>query len=392
VAGLRSNKRMASILLYAHTGLARAVTDDGYLIYHTDSASLHRLNATAALILELAQGCDGDAIIDELTPYLGPAAEQCRDWIDLALDAGLLTDSPLPALPASHFSTCAWQLRQEGKILAAFVCQQEAVSRTPEDPACWLALGELAHILGRRPEARDAYTMHLQLNPDNAEAAHILHALQDQTPPPRAPDDCILQLYERFAAFYEHNMRDELDYQAPEQIRDALLRFSVPDSTHRVLELGCGTGLAAAHLRPFAVSLTGVDLSPHMLARAAELELYDALQEAELTQFLGDTDAAYDLIVACDTLIYFGDLAQVVLPAAAHLLPGGLLVFTVEAGGEAPYRLTDSGRYAHSPEHVQDVAEQAGLGVLELREVFLRREYGEDVYGLLCVLQATNEA
>lgn len=378
---------MTDTLLHAHAGLARAVTDEGYLIYHTHSASLHRLNATAALILELAQGCSSDSIIDELKPFLGPAAEQCRDWIEVALDAELLGDTPAQPLPASHFSECAWNLRQEGKILAAFVCQQEAVTQAPEDPALWLGLGELAHILGRRGEARDAYAMHLQLNPDNAEAIHILRALQDQTPPPRAPDDCILQLYERFAAFYEHNMRDELDYRAPEQIGAALLRHCVPDGTRRVLDMGCGTGLAADHLRPFAVALVGVDLSPHMLARAAELELYDALHEAELTLFLREETEHYDLIVACDTLIYFGDLAQVLLPAAERLSPEGLLVFTVEAGEQAPYRLTDSGRYAHTPEHVQDIAAQAGLAVLELSEVFLRREYGEDVYGLLCVLQ-----
>jgi predicted TPR repeat methyltransferase len=383
---------MASTLLHAHAGLARAVTDDGYLVFHTDSADLHRLNATAALILELAQGCSSSAIIEELKPYLGPEAEQCRDWINVALDAGLLTDAPMAVRSASHFIDSARQLRQEGKILAAFVCQQEAVMRTPEDPAAWLALGELAHILGRRLEARDAYTMHLQLHPDNAEAAHILRALQDMAPPPRAPDACILQLYERFAAFYEHNMRDELDYQAPEQIGAALLRHCIPDSTRRVLELGCGTGLAADHLRPFAVSLIGVDLSPHMLARAAGLELYDALYEAELTQFLGDTEDEFDLIVACDTFIYFGDLGQVLLPAAARLLPQGLLVFTVEAGADVPFRLTDSGRYAHSPEHVKEAAARAGLVLIELREVFLRREYGEDVYGLLCVLQADSGA
>jgi predicted TPR repeat methyltransferase len=111
-----------------------------------------------------------------------------------------------------------------------------------------------------------------------------------------------------------------------------------------------------------------------------------------MTQFLGDTEDEFDLIVACDTFIYFGDLGQVLLPAAARLLPQGLLVFTVEAGADVPFRLTDSGRYAHSPEHVKEAAARAGLVLIELREVFLRREYGEDVYGLLCVLQADSGA
>ena len=60
-----------------------------------------------------------------------------------------------------------------------------------------------------------------------------------------------------------------------------------------------------------------------------------------------DAIAPFDVIAACDTFIYFGDLRQVVVPAAKRLTSGGLLAFTVESGETYPLRLTDSGRFAH---------------------------------------------
>jgi predicted TPR repeat methyltransferase len=55
-------------------------------------------------------------------------------------------------------------------------------------------------------------------------------------------------------------------------------------------------------------------------------------------------------------LIYFGDLSQVLLPAAPVLKEGGLIGFTVERDLSRGYHLTDSGRYSHSSDHIRDAA------------------------------------
>src|SRR5439155_2214738 len=109
-----------------------------------------------------------------------------------------------------------------------------------------------------------------------------------------------------------------------------------------------GTGLAAPRLRKRARYLHGIDLSPQMAARAEATGLYDRIEVAEITEWLSRSNAAsFDLIAACDTFIYFGDLQQVVGPSAKLLRPGGWLAFTVERGEMIPFQLTDSGRYAH---------------------------------------------
>ncbi|MDP6581628.1 MAG: methyltransferase domain-containing protein, partial [Vicinamibacterales bacterium] len=151
---------------------------------------------------------------------------------------------------------------------------------------------------------------------------------------------------------------------------------------------GCGTGLGGALWRAKAAHLVGVDLSAEMVARSRTRAIYDRLETAEITRWLAQTASdLFDLVLACDTLIYFGDLAQVVEPAAKKLRPGGLLGFTVERGDTDPFRLSDSGRFTHHPNHVTSVAANAGLTLLSLDETTVRYEYGEPVTGLIAVCQ-----
>ena len=51
----------------------------------------------------------------------------------------------------------------------------------------------------------------------------------------------------------------------------------------------------------------------------------------------------FDLVTACDTLIYIGDMRPVVLPASRLLRSRGLFAFTVELGRRYPFTLADSG-------------------------------------------------
>jgi len=157
-----------------------------------------------------------------------------------------------------------------------------------------------------------------------------------------------------------------------------------------VLDAGCGTGLCGPLVAPYARHLIGVDLSEGMLVHAKEKNVYHALVKAELTDYLRDNSEAFDLIVAADTLVYFGDLEGVLVAAARALRPNGLLVFTLEhaEGGEADvdYRLELHGRYSHAGAYVERVLACAGLQP-EIAHAELRMESGTPVAGL--VMRAT---
>lgn len=371
-----------------------APDEDCYLSYDLAAGRLYRLNPTAALIAELSDGTrSAEEIGAAIAPVLGPSGvEACHAWIGSSLASGLLqevdderrTDAHTPRDLAAR----AWRLRDEGRVLPAFVCQWHATRLAPDDPAQWHALGELAHIVGRRTTARDAYERYLALNPEDAEIGHLLVSLRDGPAPPRAPDRCIEQLYARFATFYDESMCGDLDYRAPACLEAALGAELHGRGGLDVLELGCGTGLAGRLLRRCARRLVGIDLSDAMVARAAATGVYDALEVAEITAWLARVDQPrFDLVAACDTLIYFGDLRQVVMPAVQRVVPDGWIAFTVERDEVFPFRLTDSGRYAHHPDHIRQIAAEAGVSVRRLDRAILRCEYGEPVAGLVAVLQ-----
>lgn len=342
------------------------------------------------MVLELSDGSGSAAdICSRLVPHLDDGVDTCTKWIPFAIGEDWLQqadpdqETPRP----QEFSAAALQLRNQGEILAALVCQEYATALQPESSSDWCALGELAHINGRRERAREAYQAYLTFEPGDAEVKQIVIALSDETPPARAPDEFIEQLYARFAKFYEKNMREELVYQGPALISEVLEQFLANAAELDVLELGCGTGMVGQQLRSRARWLTGIDLSPDMVAEASASGIYDELVTAEITAWLATNQAQYDLVVACDTLIYFGDLRQVVVPVAGHLRPGGWFALSVEKGDSLPFSLADTGRYRHTERHIRAVAAEAGLTVISLQEEFLRNEYGRAVTAIIALLR-----
>ena len=391
---------MMSTALHQNPFNATFAGNDEFLVFNLGTGKLHHLNSSAALIFEL---CDGRKSADDIIQLLNAIksfdAAECKRWIGMAIQERLLSSGNSRELLegestsdlSRRFAARADTLRDEGLVLAAFCCQNQAVMLQPAEPDYWLGLGELAHILGRRDKAREAYERHLKLHPDNAEASHILLALSNQQAPDRAPDECILQLYARFSEFYEDNMCSDLNYEAPIRIQELLERHLTHEATRKVLELGCGTGLAGRVLRPYASHLKGIDLSPEMITKCrAQEKLYDTLHVAEITSFLADqirARAEFDLVVACDTLIYFGDLKQVLEPVSMLLSPAGWMLFTVEKGDMAPFKLTDSGRYSHTESYLRSAVASTSLDVVSIDEGFLRYEYGEPVIGLAVSLR-----
>jgi len=358
-------------------------SEDGLLAYDATTDQLHRLNAVASLIAELCDGQRSDLEIQRLVKPVLPDGDgdEVRHCIAQGLEAGLFKTSA-HAGPDYDPAALSKQLRADGKIEAAYICQFNAAEREPDNPHHWTTLGEFGRILGRRAEARAAYERYLEMRPDDAEIRHLLVALRDEAPPPRAADDVIKQLYARFASYYESNMLGDLDYQAPRRISQLVAELMPDRNSIATLDLGCGSGLAGVELHPRCARLVGIDLSRHMLDLARKRAIYDVLELAEINDWLTSCEDSFDLIVACDSLIYFGDLRQTILPASSLLKPEGYLVFTLECGDRTPYHLNDNGRYSHHPHYVREVAEEAGLEIVRLDQGYLRMEYGQEVTGL----------
>ena len=175
-------------------------------------------------------------------------------------------------------------------------------------------------------------------------------------------------------------------------IAERLARAVAPNRSLDILDAGCGTGLCGPLLKPFAARLVGVDLSGGMLKEAAKRELYDELVNAELAAYMALNPSAFDIIVACDTLVYHGRLEDAVMAAASALKPGGRLLFTLEHlpddYGNPRYRLAPTGRFCHSAAYVRTTLAMAGLVEASTDGIIPRLECGEPVDGLLVTAKA----
>lgn len=239
--------------------------------------------------------------------------------------------------------------------------------------------------LGEIERAKEIYTEWLAEDPDNAFVRHQLAALLGEGPS-RASDVYVETLFDSFAENFDEKLAN-LGYVAPALVTgEVAAALAAPKADRLIADAGCGTGLCGPGLKPFARRLTGVDLSRKMIEQARGRGCYDVLTVAELTSFFATTDERHDVIVSADTLCYFGDLGEVSKAFHRSLLPGGSLVFTVEAcldDESQDFRLNVSGRYAHSEEYIRQVLRTNGFAIPTLRQEVLRKEIGKDVVGYL---------
>lgn len=135
-------------------------------------------------------------------------------------------------------------------------------------------------------------------------------------------------LFDRFARFYDEDYRHYDDDVA------AILHLA-QEMDGPVLELGCGTGRLLVPLAAMGLPVTGVDISPALLAKArAKLETIPSrdqvtLVEADLrTLALPQQEFAFAFCTS-NTLMHLADATDqlaVLERVAIHLRPGGLLM------------------------------------------------------------------
>ena len=118
---------------------------------------------------------------------------------------------------------------------------------------------------------------------------------------------------------------------APEE-NDLRLLGSVAGK--RILELGCGGGQCSIAFALQGATATGIDLSDEQLDFARRLA---ATSGASVDFFQGDAadlsrfaDASFDVVFSAYALPYVRDIARCLHEAARVLVPGGLLVFSLD--------------------------------------------------------------
>jgi predicted TPR repeat methyltransferase len=287
------------------------------------------------------------------------------------------------------FLNLGYLLDENARFHEAVEAFEQVLGLEPDHVDARRRLAEALYHCNRGADAAAAARAWLEREPDNPVAAHLLAAYSQENVPPRASDACMRAVFGESADSFDERL-GKVEYVAPGLVAQALHEHV--GSARRdleVLDAGCGTGLCGPILRAYAARLTGIDLSPAMLAKVRERDIYDELIEGEITEFLATGEARYDLIACVDTLIYFGALGEPLERFGANMTPGAHLIFTLEAlEGHAEtgdVRLTGSGRYAHTLAHVRAALGGATLELVSSSKAVLRLELGREVDGHIVV-------
>ena len=279
-------------------------------------------------------------------------------------------------------------LRKSGDLDAAISAYREAIILAPGYAVALQGLARTYLLANRHEEAADVFEKWLSKDPGNPVILFLQAACLGHGAPDRAPNHYVEQVFDDLADSFDTHLVKHLDYRAPTLLLKALAAaLPAPTATLDILDAGCGTGLCAPPLRPYARYLAGVDLSAGMLAKAKGRMAYDDLIQGELTDYLDQKSKAFDIIASADTLCYFGALEPVFKAAAGALKSDGFLAFTLEDAEDETksFQLNPHGRYVHSRSYVRSALETAGLDIHSISSANLRKENGEPVSGQVVV-------
>lgn len=317
-------------------------------------------------------------------------------------------DRPGEALPAMQMAAklapMDWEAfnnlgsthRALNNLALAEACHQHALQVKPDSLEALDNLADVLRLQGKVNEAVALYQRRLSLTPNDGHAQHLIAMLTgEQTN--QAPAGYVSRTFDVYADHFDQHLTDTLSYDVPEQLTQLFRSHAGTDTADWIaLDLGCGTGLVGAALKPHVAEVVGVDLSARMLAHAQARQVYQRLTQADLVHMMQqEAPGSFDLAIAADVFIYIGKLDETIQAARRVLRPQGLLAFSIEnLDADAPspsdedFRLNSTGRYSQSRAYLNKLAQQNDFQWRDSRQTVLRVENGHPVHGTLVIWQA----
>jgi predicted TPR repeat methyltransferase len=284
----------------------------------------------------------------------------------------------------------ARDLQLKGDLVAAAELLEQALELVPKFASAWFALGEIRERRGERDAAIAAFRRACESDPLDRHGATLNLMRLGAEPLAEMPKAYVQSLFNQYAPRFDQALLDHLGYRGPALLFKAVLAVRAaarrPALFERAIDLGCGTGLAAAAFAKQVDAFIGIDLSPGMIERARVTGLYAELEIADMLEGLRRrADASADLVLAADAMVYVSELTPVMAEVKRVLVPGGLLAFTVETHAGDEVIIGDGLRYAHGAEYLQGVIAAAGLAVAHFEAASSRTEDNAPVPGLVVV-------
>jgi predicted TPR repeat methyltransferase len=312
-----------------------------------------------------------------------------------------LSFNRLPTMPARIFFSSgdliadrrfdfARDLQRKGDLVAAADLMLQATELAPGFASAWFTLGDIREQLGEHDAAITAFRKAEIADPDDRHGARLRLMRLGAAKLSAMPPAYVRAVFDQYAPKFETALVDDLGYRGPALLFKAVLSTRAalrkPAFFKRAIDLGCGTGLAAAAFAQGVDEFIGIDLSPRMIEKARASGLYAGLEVTGMLEGLrARPDASADLILAADAMVYVADLVPLLHEAARVLTAGGLVAFTTETHAGEGVILGEGLRYAHGAFYAQTAIETAGLTLSRLEHLSARNEDNAPVPGLVAV-------
>ncbi|BAV33890.1 methyltransferase [Sulfuricaulis limicola] len=297
-----------------------------------------------------------------------------------------------PRLPEAHY-TLGVIFLHEGNMDEAESAFFLALDHDPRNVHAFEQLGALLRHRDKRGKALELYRRFAEACPEHPDAKFFLAVLEGGEDPGRIPVELLAERYrdEQVASTFDEGMTKKLDYVVPVRLKEHMSGLLGSESANLdALDLGCGTGLYGSVVKPWTRRLVGVDLSAVMLAEARRKGVYDELVQGELIETLDAIDTQYDLVIAMDVLVFFGDLAPIFERVKKVLRPRGLFIFDLEKADESHrWQLHIFGNYVHSRGYITELAGRHGFSELLCEELDIRKEVNSYIKGHLVFFRST---
>ena len=244
----------------------------------------------------------------------------------------------------------------------------------PDYPKLHYNLGCCYLRTNQHAKAKAAFIQALTHKPNDVDALFMLSALDPSAVPSaqrpsRMPAKTIRDFFGGLAVQYD-NIELANQYAGGRVCFDALKSLVAGRSGLRVIDLGCGTGIASRPWRALASHITGIDVTPQMLEAARNVSLgdkplFDALLDEDVVNLATTTAnvADADIVLCCNVAQFVGDVLSLLQTLATRLKPGALVALTIEPFNiAAGYGVNiDTGRFGHHPEAVKKIIQNLGF-------------------------------
>lgn len=270
----------------------------------------------------------------------------------------------------------------------AISAYKQAIALRPNDGTSYRGLGQAQVDMGNASDALKSFRKTLSILPYDQYAAHMIAALSGETG--KSSAGYLPDLFDSYAEIFDEHLTGTLGYRVPEMIRDHLLAIRPASQFRTALDLGCGTGLVAASLGSHITTIDGIDISPKMVCKAGDRNIYRHLKTGDMLDLLAsDADFAgpYDLVTAADVLIYFGPLEASFAAIVPRLAANGLFAFSVEATTGDQVTISSSGRFAHPATYIERLAQTHSCTIVVQQDIPVRQERNQPIPGQLYLLQ-----